>query len=99
VIREHRLTKLRSTRQQSDCCGALLLQLFYTVRSERMLMEQLEYNLLFRSFVALSERCGGLPKGLSTSVGPVRSGSCRKARCLTRSAERKYPHFYAVPTC
>lgn len=33
---------------------ALLLQMFYTVRSERMLMEQLEYNLLFRWFVGLS---------------------------------------------
>jgi transposase len=28
---------------------ALLLQVLYTVRSERMLMEQLEYNLLFRA--------------------------------------------------
>src|ERR1700733_2878944 len=27
---------------------ALLLQVFYTVRSERMLIEQLDYNLLFR---------------------------------------------------
>jgi transposase len=33
---------------------ALLLQALYTVRSERMLMEQLEYNLLFRWFVGLS---------------------------------------------
>src|SRR5277367_6225515 len=33
---------------------ALLLQILYTVRSERMLMEQLEYNLLFRWFVGLS---------------------------------------------
>src|SRR5215469_17072209 len=33
---------------------ALLLQMFYTIRSERMLMEQLEYNLLFRWFVGLS---------------------------------------------
>jgi transposase len=32
----------------------LLLQAFYTVRSERQLMEQLEYNLLFRWFVGLS---------------------------------------------
>src|SRR5271169_5377665 len=32
----------------------LLLQMLYTVRSERMLMEQLEYNLLFRWFVGLS---------------------------------------------
>jgi len=33
---------------------ALLLQAFYTVRSERQLMEQLDYNLLFRWFVGLS---------------------------------------------
>lgn len=32
---------------------ALLLQILYTVRSERMLCEQLEYNLLFRWFVGL----------------------------------------------
>jgi transposase len=33
---------------------ALLLQMLYSVRSERMLMEQLEYDLLFRWFVGLS---------------------------------------------
>jgi transposase len=32
---------------------ALLLQVLYSVRSERLLMEQLEYNLLFRWFVGL----------------------------------------------
>jgi transposase len=32
---------------------ALLLQFFYSVRSERLLMEQLAYNLLFRWFVGL----------------------------------------------
>jgi transposase len=32
---------------------ALLLQIFYTIRSERLLMEQLDYNLLFRWFVGL----------------------------------------------
>jgi transposase len=32
----------------------LLLQVLYTIRSERMLMEQLEYNLLFRWFVGLN---------------------------------------------
>lgn len=32
----------------------LLLQILYTIRSERLLMEQLEYNLLFRWFVGLS---------------------------------------------
>lgn len=32
---------------------ALVLQILYTIRSERMLMEQLDYNLLFRWFVGL----------------------------------------------
>jgi len=33
---------------------ALLVQLLYSIRSERLLMEQLEYNMLFRWFVGLS---------------------------------------------
>jgi transposase len=33
---------------------ALLLQAFYSIRSERQLMEQLTYNMLFRWFVGLS---------------------------------------------
>ncbi len=33
---------------------ALLLQIFYSVRSERLLMEQLDYNLLFRWFVGMN---------------------------------------------
>ena len=39
---------------------AMLLQAFYSVRSERQLMERLEFNLLFRWFVglALTMRCG-----------------------------------------
>jgi transposase len=32
---------------------SLLLQVFYSVRSERMLIEQLQYNLLFRWFVGM----------------------------------------------
>jgi transposase len=32
----------------------LLLQIFYSVRSERLLMEQLDYNLLFRWFVGMN---------------------------------------------
>ncbi len=34
--------------------SALLLQVFYGVRSERQLMEQLDYNLLYRWFVGVS---------------------------------------------
>lgn len=33
---------------------ALLLQVFYSVRSERLLMEQIRYNMLFRWFIGLS---------------------------------------------
>lgn len=33
---------------------ASLLQVFYSIRSERQLMEQLDYNLMFRWFVGLS---------------------------------------------
>ena len=33
---------------------ALLLQAFYSVRSERQLIEQLSYNLLFRWFIGLA---------------------------------------------
>jgi transposase len=32
---------------------ALLLQVFYTIRSERQLIKQLHYNLLYRWFVGL----------------------------------------------
>ena len=34
--------------------SALLLRVFYGIRSERQLMEQLDYNLLYRWFVRLS---------------------------------------------
>jgi transposase len=34
---------------------ALLLQILFTIRSERLLMEQLDYNLLFRWFVCLGQ--------------------------------------------
>src|SRR6201991_34926 len=34
--------------------SALLLQVFYGIRSERQLMEQLDYNLLYRLFVGLA---------------------------------------------
>jgi transposase len=32
---------------------AMLLQAFYSIRSERQLMERIEYDLLFRWFVGL----------------------------------------------
>jgi transposase len=43
--------------------SALLLQVFCGIRSERQLMEQLDYNLLYRWFVGLSldDPCGTRP--------------------------------------
>ena len=39
---------------QEKLLRMLLIQVFCTVRSERLLMEQLDYNLLFRWFVGLN---------------------------------------------
>lgn len=41
-----------SRSRRSVCCGPLL-QAFLSVRSQRQLMEQIDYNLLFRWFVVL----------------------------------------------
>ena len=35
------------------CVRALLLQVFFPLRSQRQLVEQIDYNLLFRWFVGL----------------------------------------------
>jgi transposase len=37
----------------------MLLQAFYSIRSERLLMERLEYDLLFRWFVGICARLAG----------------------------------------
>jgi hypothetical protein len=34
--------------RRRSCCGALLVQVLDSVRSERLLMEQRDYNFLFR---------------------------------------------------
>ena len=50
---------------------AMLLQAFYSVRSERQLMERLEYDLLFRWFVGLASmtRCGTTRPSRRTATG------------------------------
>ncbi len=50
---------------------ALLLQVFYSVRSERLLVEQIDYNLLFRWFVGLAwtMRCGTMRCSPRTAIG------------------------------
>jgi transposase len=44
----------RSSVAPEKLMRALLLQVFYSIRSERQLMEQIRYNLLFRWFVGLA---------------------------------------------
>ena len=39
--------------RRRSCCGRCCCRCCYTIRSERLLMEQLDYNLLFRWFVGL----------------------------------------------
>ena len=51
---------------------ALLLQVLYTVHSERRLMEQLNYNLLFRWFVGMNiDDCGVLSCHRVAPLHPV----------------------------
>ena len=50
---------------------AMLLQAFYSIRSERQLMERLEFDLLFRWFVGLGSmsRCGIIRASRRTATG------------------------------
>jgi transposase len=66
---------------------ALLLQALYTVRSERMLVEQLEYNLLFRWFVGL---------GLDDAVWTPTTFTKNRERLLAGDIARQF--FAAVLT-
>jgi hypothetical protein len=45
------------------------LQILYTIRSERQLMEQLDYHLLFRWFVGLNSFFRSLLEGSSSPSG------------------------------
>jgi transposase len=64
---------------------ALLLQVLYTVRSERQLMEQLDYNLLYRWFVGLD---------LEDEVWDATVFTKNRQRLLAGSIARKF--FAAV---
>ena len=62
---------------------ALLLQVFYSIRSERQLVEQLDYNLLFRWFVGL---------GVDDAVWNHAVFSKNRDRLLTSEVAQ---HFFA----
>lgn len=61
--------------------SALLLQVFYGIRSERQLMEQLNDNLLYRCFVGLApdDPSGTLQYSRRTANG------CKTAVCSRSS--------------
>ena len=71
---------------------ALLLQMLYSVRSERLLMEQLDYNLLFRWFVGLSMDDEGEMQHVLQEPGAIAGrGYCGSflSRRVGRSASRR----------
>jgi transposase len=59
--------------------SAMLLQVFYGLRSERQLTEQLDYNLLFRWFVGLAPDA---PVWVPTTFTRTVNG-CKKAMCFS----------------
>jgi transposase/ribosome-associated translation inhibitor RaiA len=59
---------------------ALLLQIFYSIRSEELLMEQLDYNLLFRWFVGLGiDDQVWVPETFSTNRDRLMEGDVARA--------------------
>ena len=61
--------------------SALLLQVFYGIRSERQLMEQLDYNLLYRWFAGLAPD----DPVWDTTTSPRTGIDCSTARCFKSS--------------
>jgi Transposase domain (DUF772) len=64
---------------------ASLLQAFYSVRSERQLMEQINYNLLFRWFAGLGideRRLGSFD--VLEEPGAVARRGCRRTNDATK---------------
>ena len=75
---------------------AVLLRAFHTIRSERQLMEQLDFNLLFRWFVGLGMdevARGGTGRGTSTARNSrTRAMKARPTRtpvCIARATARR----------
>jgi Transposase domain (DUF772) len=48
---------------------AQLLQMLYSIRSERLLMEEIDYSMLFRWFVGLNLGRGGVGRPASRRIG------------------------------
>ena len=65
---------------------ALSLQMLYTVRSERLLIEEIDYNILFRWFVAF----GMLPAALFALLPHSPSERSRPAADATREVRERW---------
>ena len=77
---------------------ALLLQVLYSIRSERMLMEQISYNMLFHWFAGLAmDDYGGCRQELRHSGirRDVPNQSCDAACCSKRRARRWFGHRWS----
>jgi transposase len=73
---------------------ALLLQVLYTVRSERMLMEQLEYNLLFRWFVGLNmDEAVWVPTVFSKNRDRLLEGDIAEKFCAQVLTQARVAHL------
>ncbi|MGH7663737.1 MAG: IS5 family transposase [Gemmatimonadaceae bacterium] len=79
---------------------ALLLQILFTIRSERQLMEQLNYNLLFRWFVGLNpDDAVWVPTVFTKNRDRLLEGNIAEAFCqeVLRAAEARallsHEHF------
>jgi transposase len=67
---------------------ALLLQILYSIRSERLLMEMLDYNLLFRWFVGLNmDEDVWVPTVYSKNRDRLLAGDIAEADCRTRTLQ------------
>ena len=70
---------------------ALLLQALYTIRSERQLMEQLDFNLLFRWFVGLGiDDAGVVAHHLYEESGPPAGWRHRRGVFRGRADPRRH---------
>ena len=74
---------------------ALLLQILYSVRSERLLMEQLDYNLLFRWFVGL--KADG--RVWTRRCSPRTASGCWMARSRGPSSTGWWPRRASAACC
>ena len=75
---------------------ALLLQVLYTIRSERQLIEQIDYNLLYRWFVGLELDDEVFSATVFTKnrerLLKARSLSISSRRCWRRRSRRGWCH-------